>query len=174
MHTGKLVYSLKEATSKFVFWVRPCRIRAPPHSIFWLAVHLCPTAAWVSGWWTLLGCHAGALHLLVKVPLHHRMCTPQPRPLMQSSPNSLGISMSPLPQPLLPLAATEPGKAVLPRPAVSSRPLTPLLLPSFITACAAAPHPHPHSWQKSCAVCSFKLQVLCLSFIHTVHHKPHC
>lgn len=39
-----------------------------PDHCLWLAVRLCPTTAWGSGWWTLLGCRAGARRQRVKAP----------------------------------------------------------------------------------------------------------
>lgn len=129
---------------------RPCPNAPPP--LIWLAVHLCPTAAWVSGWWTRLGCRAGAPRLRVKPPPRHRACTPQPRPLTLSSPSSPEISMPPPPQPLLPITATEPGKAVVPPPSCFQPPWT------SPPAAAAPSSPNavvPCSWLQNSAFVPF-------------------
>lgn len=115
-----------------VFWVwkpDPWTTHRQTRPLTWLAVHLCPTAAWVSGWWTLLGCRAGDRRLRVNPCPRHRVCTPPPHPLTRSSPSSLGNSQPPPPPPLLPLAATEPGKAVVAPPVLLFHlPTPPLLL----------------------------------------------
>lgn len=149
-----------------VFWVwkpDPWTTHRQTRPLTWLAVHLCPTAAWVSGWWTLLGCRAGDRRLRVNPCPRHRVCTPPPHPLTRSSPSSLGNSQPPPPPPLLPLAATEPGKAVVAPPVLLFHlPTPPLLLLharthtccrcSLVTASAAA----PCKWHPNCAVCPFQ------------------